>query len=201
MSSEEVNMAKVKHIACRKPPSPKNDPPTPKKTEVPPPPLTDLTALPSSLPPPPSFPNIPFSIVTKKSVPSLPPIIPKLVPPPTKKVTPPGLFIKGQLGHVFFSLSSIRNYMELPHGHSLIIASFQKPFMYEHTNTKFVITDPLGNKWSSPEVFNVWRATVEASEIPDIDQKLFHVVIIRLGNEFQLCSSLCKSKYKNKFFL
>ena len=126
--------------------------------------------------------------------------MPKLVPPPSKKVVPPGSFIKGWLGQVFFTLGSVRSYMEMPHGHLLIITSFQKPFSYEHTNTKFVITDPLGNKWSSPEVFNMWRKTVEAGEIPDIDQKQFRVAIVRYGNKFQLCSSLRKPKYKEQIF-
>ena len=137
MSSEEPKMAKVKHIARGNPPSPKKKESPSLKTTAPPPPLTNLAALPSGLPPPPSFPNIPFSIVTKKSVPSLPPITPKLAPPPTKKVTPPSPFIKGQLSHMFFTLSSVHNYMEMPHRHSLIVASFWKPFSYEHTNTKF----------------------------------------------------------------
>ena len=68
--------------------------------------------------------------------------------------------------------------MELPHGHSLIVASFRKPFSYEHVKSKYIIVDPLGNKWCSPEVFNVWRETVDARESPDIDQKLYRLAIV-----------------------
>ena len=191
-------MAKVKHVACGKPPSPKNDPPTPKKSEAPPPPLSDLSTLPSGVLPPPSFPNILFSIVMKKSIPLLPPVILKLAPPPTKKVVPPTPFIKGQLGHVFFSMSMPQSYMEMPHGHSLIVGSFWKPFSYEKCNSKFIITDPIGNKWTSPEVFNLWREMVESGEMTNIDQKLFHITIVRLGNEFRLCSSVHKNSYKDQ---
>ena len=190
-------MAKVKHVANGKP-SPKNEVPTPKKTTPPPPPLSDLTALPSGLPPPPSFPNVPFSIIIKKSIPSLPPIVPKLAPPPAKKVTPPTPFIKGQIGHVFFTMSQPRSYLEMPHGYSLIIGSFRKPFSHEHVKTNYIIVDPLGNNWTSPEVFNIWRETVERGEVPDIDQKLFRIAIVRLGNEFRLCSSSHKKSFKEQ---
>ena len=63
MSSEESKIAKVKHCTC-------STLPTPKKTALPPPPLSDLASLPSGLPPPPSFPDIPYSVVTKKSIPA-----------------------------------------------------------------------------------------------------------------------------------
>ena len=167
----------------------------------PPPPLQLITtssmikkSVTSTLPPP-SFLSIPFSIVTKKSVPLL---TPPLLPFPPQKVVPPGPYIRGQLGHVFFSLGNVCSYMELPHRHLLIIQYFWKPFTYEHVNTKFILTDPLGNKWSSPQVFNLWHETIESGEMSDIDQKLIHIAIVHIRNKFKLTSSICKNSYKNK---
>ena len=89
----------------------------------------------------------------------------------------------------------------MPHRYSLIVGSYHKPYSYKHCKSKFIITDPLGNKWTSPEVFNLWRETVESSEMEDIDQKLFHVVIVRLGNEFCLCSSIHKNSFKDQIIV
>ena len=88
--------------------------------------------------------------------------------------------------------------MELPHGHSLIIRSFRKPYYYEHVKSKYIIVDPLGNKWTSPEVFNLWHEMVENREMSDIDMKVYHIAIVHLGNEFHLCSSICKNSYKDQ---
>ena len=198
MSSEEPIMAKVKHCVHGVPPSPKRkDSPSPKKTEPPPPPLTSLSSLPTGLTPPPSFPNVPFSIIMKKSITSLTLSTQKLAPPLTKKISQPTPFIKGQLGHVFFSMSMPQSYMEMPHGHSIIVGSFQKPYSYKNCKSIFILIDPLGNKWTSPEVFNLWHETIESGEMEEIDQKVYQIAIVHLGNEFHLCSSLCKNSFKD----
>ena len=90
--------------------------------------------------------------------------------------------------------------MELPHGHSLIVQSFRKPFAHEHSKSKFILTDPLGNKWSSPEVFNQWRECVRQGELSDIDLTKYQVAIVRFGNEFKLATSNRKDNYKIQIF-
>ena len=88
----------------------------------------------ASTPPPPLI--IPTSVVTLKTEPSIPQLITmksvpsassSFCPPPTKKLTPPGPYVKGQVGHIFFSLGRIRSYTDIPPGHSLIISSSGSP--------------------------------------------------------------------------
>ena len=97
----------------------------------------------ATLPPPP--PLIPSSTVLLKTVPSAPP---SSFPPPSKKPCPP--FIRGQVGHKFFSLSQPRSYTKIPDGCSLIITGFQKPLPHENVKTSFVLIDPFGGTWSLP---------------------------------------------------
>ena len=117
------------------------------------------------------------------------------MPLPNKKVLPPGPFLKGQLGHMFFSLSSIHNFMEMPHRYSLIVQSFCQPYSFECVKTEYVITNLLRNKWMSPEMFNQWRCCVENEELSELDMKLYLVAIMWYVNEFKLCSFLHKTKH------
>ena len=85
-----------------------------------------------SLPPPPPLLNIPTSDAHLKTMPTIPQLIsksvpsafPPLVPPPNKKINPPGPFVKGQVSHIFFSLGKVHSYTDIPSGCSLIISKF-----------------------------------------------------------------------------
>ena len=163
----------------------------------PPPPVT-IKSVPSA--PSPvlcnSFPDIPSSGACLK------PEFRSLIEPLSKKgkVESKGSLIKGQLGHVFFSPGFIRNCEEIPIGYSLIMHSFRPPFKFEHAKTKYVITDPFGVKWTSPDTFNLWRECVEAGEAKDIDTKIYRVAVVRHPGCFVLASSLHKNKYNEQIF-
>ena len=91
---------------------------------------------------PPALFDILMSVVIKKTAPSG---LPPLVPPPQKKVTPPDPCIKGQVGHVFFSLLHPCLYTEIPPGYTVIIAKFQHSYPFENVNSKYILIDPLDN--------------------------------------------------------
>ena len=150
----------------------------------------------ATLPPPP--PLICTSAPTVKSVPSAPP--PQIVvgPPLLKKLAYLGPFIKGQLGTIFFSLDRPHNYMEIPHGFSLIVNSFHTRHRHELVDSKYVIVDPLRNSWSSPEVFVKWWSCIENKEIEDLDLSKVQLAIVHYGNTFKLCTSDKKSKYQTQ---
>ena len=88
--------------------------------------------------------------------------------------------------------------MEIPHGYSLIVNSFHMPCRHELVDSKYIIVDPLGNSWSSPEVFTQWRRCVENKEVEDIDLTKIRFAIVRYGNTFKLCTSNKKSKYTSQ---
>ena len=160
-------------------------------------PSSSPTPTPSTtLPPPP--PLFHASAPTVKSVPSAPP--PQIVvgPPLLKKLAYLGPFIKGQLGTIFFSLDRPCNYMEIPHGFSLIVQSFHLRHKHELVESKYVIVDPLRNSWSSPEVFTQWRSCIENHEIEDLNLTKTRLAIVRYGNTFKLCTSDKKSKYQTQ---
>ena len=121
--------------------------------------------------------------------------------PLPKKLAYPGPFIKGQVGTIFFSLKRPRNYMEIPHGYSLIINSFHLRRRHELVDSKYVIVDPLGNSWSSLEVFAQWRRCIENHEIEDLDLSKVRLAIVRFGNTFKLCTSDKKSKYTSQMHI
>ena len=157
-----------------------------------------------TLPPPP--PLLRVSTPAHKSVPSAPPPLfpsPQIVvgPPLPKKLAYPGPFIKGQIGTIFFSLEKPRNYMEIPHGFSLIVQSFHLRRSHEHTESKYIIVDPLGNCWSCPHVFTQWRECVEQGEAEELDLTKVRLAITRFGNTFKLCSSDKKSKYNTQIHI
>ena len=192
-------MAKTKQCARANPPSSSSSPspsPSPSPTLPPPPPLVKMSVPTMALPPPP---NPLFvsraSTPATKSVPSARP--PQIVvgPPLPKKLAYPGPFIKGQVGSIFFSLEKPRNYMEIPHGFSLIVQSFHLRQKHEHTETKYVIVDPLGNSWSCPHVFAQWRECVEQGDAEELDLAKVRLAITQFGNTFKLCTSDKKSKY------
>ena len=143
-----------------------------------------------------SFPDIPSSGATLK------PEFHSLIEPLSKKgkVESKGSLIKGQLGHVFFSPGFIRNCEEIPISYSLIVHSFHPPFKFKHAKMKYVITDPFGVKWTSPDTFNLWRECVEAGKEKDIDTKIYRVAVVRYPGCFMLASSLHKNKYNEQIF-
>ena len=164
---------------------------------IPPPPviIKSVPSVPSPIPCK-SFPDIPSSGATLK------PEFHSLIEPLSKKgkVESKGSLIKGQLGHVFFSPGFVRNCKEIPIGYSLIVHSFCPPFKFEHAKTKYVITDPFGVKWTSPDTFNLWRECVDAGKAKDIDTKIYRVAVVCHPGCFVLASSLCKNKYNEQIF-
>ena len=163
---------------------------------------TEQEMLGASAPPPtssspPQLINILTSIVIKKTTPSA---LSPLTPPPQKKVTLPGPCIKGQVGHVFFSLDVPCSYTEIPPGHTVIIVKFQKTFNFETVNSKYILIDPLDNKWTAPEVFNKWREVVDHGDLHELDLKQYQLRLVRYGHEYKLTSSLRKTLYKDEIF-
>ena len=141
---------------------------------------------PSPCDPPPPLLLIPTSTITMKTEPSIPQLIMKSVPstsssvcpPPPKKLTPPGPYVKGQVGHIFFSLGRIWSYTDIPSGCSLIVSKFQKPFPFKGTAGKYVLIDPFDNKWSSPETFNKWRKCVDCSDLGELNLTKYHLALV-----------------------
>ena len=146
---------------------------------------------------PPQLIDIPTSIVIKKSVASTPTPI---APLPQKKLMLPSPCIKGQVGHVFFSLDVPRSYTEILPGHTVIISKFRKTYLFEVVNSKYILIDPLDNKWTASEVFNKWREVVEHGDLHDLDLKQYHLGLVRYGREYKLTSSLHKTSYKDEIF-
>ena len=163
--SEFLKMARTKQCAraasTTTSPSPSPSP-NPSPTLPPPPPLLRVTS--------PAFKSVPS---VPSALPSaLPPIVNPLqiiVGPPRKKIMYPGPFIKGQVGSVYFSLDKIRSYMEIPHGYLIIIQNFHMRYKFEPCFSKYIIINPLGNKWEAPEVFKKWRQCMETNTIQDLD--------------------------------
>ena len=169
-------MARTKNCPCAALTSSSSSPsPSPSPTLPPPPPIFRVTA--------PTIKTVPLA---------LPPIVPPQIvvgPPRPKKIAYPGPFIKGQVGTIFFSLNRPCNYMEIPHGYSLIVQSFHIWCKHEHVDCKYIIVDPLGNKWQAPEVFTQWRNCVETKTIEDLDLSKTCLAIVCYGNTFKLCTS------------
>ena len=141
-----------------------------------------MKSVPSTPPP------APISALIKKVVPSAP-------PPSKKPCSPP--FIKGQVGHKFFSLSQPRSYMKIPNGCSLIIAGFRKPLPHEKVKSHFILLDPFGTVWSSPQVFNVWHEEIKSGALTSDEFTTHHVALVRNGVEFFLAFSDRKSQINN----
>ena len=146
---------------------------------------------------PPDLLDIPTSIVIKKTVPSA---LPPLTPLPQKKLSPPDPYIKGQVGHVFFSLDIPQSYTNIPPGHTVIIVKFRKTYNFETVNSKYILIDPLDNKWTVPEVFNKWCKVVEHGDHHELDLKQYQLSLVRYVHEYKLTSSLQKTSYKDKIY-
>ena len=99
---------------------------------------------------------------------------------------------------MYFSLDKVHNYMELPHGYSLIVQNFCLCQKFEMCFSKYVLIDPLGNKWEAPEVFQQWHNCVETRTIQDLDLNKTRLAIVRIGNTFKLCTSVKKNNYKDQ---
>ena len=196
-------MACTKNCPCANPPSSSSSP-SPSPTHPPLPPLIKMsvpaaTLLSPSLPPPPPLPPILSNTSTPavKSVPSTPPAQ-IIVGPPRKKIAYPGPFIKGQIGSVFFSLNKVHSCMEIPHGYSIIVQNFCFQYKFEACFSKYVIINPIGNKWDAPEVFEKWRNCVETRTLEDLDLMKTRLAIVCYGNTFKLCTSDKKSNYQTQ---
>ena len=189
-------MARTKNCPRANPPSSSPSPsPSPSPTLPPPPPLAHVTvpafkSAPAAPSPPPLISAAAHSIPPPAP---LPPIVSQpqiIVGPLRKKITYPGPFIKGQVGSVFFSLDRARSYMEIPHGYSVIVQNFRLRHKFEVCFSKYVIIDPLRNKWEAPEVFEKWRQCIETNTIQDLNLNKTRLAIVRYGNTFKLCTSV-----------
>ena len=177
---------------------------------LPPPPKDDNGEMIPCQPPPPiivkSVPSGPFPMQHDpiQDIPSsgicLKPEFVSLLEPPAykKKIESHGTLIKGQLGSIFFAPGFVRKCEEIPVGFSLIINTFRKPFHFEHAKTKYVLVDPFGEKWTSPETFNLWHECIEKGEAKEIDAKLYRLLLVRLPKYFALSTSLRKNKYSEQ---
>ena len=197
MSSKRTS-PHVKHCARIALPTEKEEEEQQQIIQCNPPPPVIIKSVPSGPSPLPckTFADIPSSDACLK------PEFCSLIKPLTKKakVDSRGSLIKGQLGHVFFSPGFVWNCEEIPIGYSLIMHSFHPPFKFEHAKTRYVITDPFGVKWTSPDTFNLWHECVEAGEAKDIDTKIYRVAVVRHPGCFMLASSLRKNKYNDQIF-
>ena len=88
--------------------------------------------------------------------------------------------------------------MEIPHGFSIIVQNFHMRYKCEPCFSKYVIVDPIGNKWEAPVVFEKWRQCVESNTIQDLDLSKTRLAIVRYGNSFKLCTSTKKNNYKDQ---
>ena len=177
---------------------------------LPPPPNDDNEKMIPCHPPPPiivkSIPSGPSPVIHDpiQDIPSsgacLKPEFVSLLEPPTKKkkIETHGALIKGQFGSIFFAPGFVRKCEEVPVGYSLIIHTFRKPFSFEHAKTKYVLVDPFGEKWTSPETFNLWRECMEKGEAKEIDIKLYHLLLVHLPKYFTLSTLLHKNKYSEQ---
>ena len=52
-------------------------------------------------------------------------------------------------------MDGIHSYMEIPYGYSIIVQNFHYRFKCELTDARYIIINPLRNKWGAPEVFNM----------------------------------------------
>ena len=71
-------------------------------------------------------------------------------------------------------------------------------YKFEPCFSKYVLIDPIGNKWEVPEVFIQWRNCVETKMLEDLDLSKTRLAIVRYGNTFKLCTSDKKSKYQSQ---
>ena len=87
--------------------------------------------------------------------------------------------------------------MEITHRYSIIVQNFRLRYKFELVYSKYVIIDPLGNKWEAPEVFEKWRQCVETNALQDLDLMKIRLAIVLYGNTFKLCTSDKKTKYQS----
>lgn len=109
-------------------------------------------------------------------------------------VRPP--FIKGQIGKIFLTTKPVNNLGTMPDGTSLIISSWRKALSTEQGG-RFVLTDPFGGLWYAPQVFELWRESVEGGAMADISLEEDRLVLVRDGPFFSLCSSKRKQSFRD----
>ena len=103
--------------------------------------------------------------------------------------------------HVFFSLDVPRSYTEVPPGHMVIIAKFWKAYNFEAVKPKYILIDPLDNKWTTPEVFNKWRKVVERGDLHDLDLNNISSDLWDMEGNTSWHPPFRKLRIKMKFFL
>ena len=149
-------------------------------TQAPPPPRSDV---------PPSFDNIPTSIVTLKSDPLPPP--PCGIPPKKKhSLAKKSPFFDGVYGRPLFSLAPVHHFSSIPQGKSIIFNFFRKALPHEATEgSAYILIDVYENLWATPEVFLKWRQAVDEGAMKKPEKSAFRYCITRIGDEFHLYCS------------
>lgn len=99
-----------------------------------------------------------------------------------------------------FSVFTPQSYTEIPPSHMVLIAKFWRTYSFKSVNSKYILIDPLDNKWTSPEVFNKQREVVEKGDLHKIDLKQYQLGLVYFGAEFKLTSSLRKMSYKDEIY-
>ena len=90
--------------------------------------------------------------------------------------------------------------MEIPHGYSVIVQNFRPCFKFKLIYSKYILIDPIGNKWEVLEIFEKWRQCVETGAIQELDLFKTCLAIVRYGNTFKLCTSVKKNNYKDQTY-
>ena len=151
-------------------------------------------------------PEIPTTTVSKKAPTSVHIVGPldSHPPPgplPTKKcvpVPPYCHFLKGLVGQAFFSSSPLCSCDDILHGHSVIIHSFCKSLRHESDQgAQYVLCDPFGKLWISPESFNFWWQGVETGVLPELDMEKKCLAIGNAEGKIFLLSSYKNRSYKD----
>ena len=134
--------------------------------------------------------KIPTSKVTKKKVPAKSSAVPR------KKVQPTSPFLDSIVRKLYFSLTPIHSFVDIPSGKSIIIHSFRKSLPHERVNGAYILIDAFDNLWSAPEVFLKWRENVDGGAMKELDLNTYWLSIGRNGEEFHLYTSLWRDSYK-----
>ena len=96
---------------------------------------------------------------------------------PSEEELPIRCHYQGGSRYKAFFIGMSKSYTEIPDGCSLIISGCQKPLPHEAVNSEFIILDPFGGKWTSPQVFNVWQEEVEMKVIKDDKLKTHQIAL------------------------
>ena len=111
--------------------------------------------------------------------------------------TPKPPFVRGQIGNIIYTSKPAMFLGEMPNGCSLIIRSWRKTIPEFEPHSKYILTDPFGGIWYTPDAFNEWRSGVEAGTFPEVDLEVTRLAIVCEGPHFSLCTSKRKQSFRD----